>query len=146
MLRPPMTTPQQEGFSQPAEWTPHAACWVAWPSDESLWLENLPAARAGWVQMARAIASGETLEVLVPDVEAERAARTVLHPVDARFHRIPFGDIWLRDTAPIFVRNPSCHMTRRSPRASPAPAACASSRRISSSRAVPSTSTEREPA
>jgi agmatine deiminase len=86
---------------------PHAACWVAWPSDASLWLENLAPARDAWTRMARAIASGETLEVLVPDAANEALARAGLSGVDARFHRVPFGDIWLRDTAPIFVRRPT---------------------------------------
>jgi agmatine deiminase len=91
---------------QPAEWEPHAACWVAWPSAEDLWLENLAPARAAWVAMARAIAEGERLEVLVPDEGQERAAQDALAGTNARFHRVPFGDIWLRDTAPIFVREP----------------------------------------
>jgi len=56
--------------------------------------------------MARAIAAGETLEVLVPDEANESLARAALEGTSARFHRLPFGDIWLRDTAPIFVRNP----------------------------------------
>jgi agmatine deiminase len=55
--------------------------------------------------MARAIAEGERLEVLVPDAAQERAAAEALAGVDVRFHRVPFGDIWLRDTAPIFVRD-----------------------------------------
>jgi agmatine deiminase len=42
--------------------------------------------------------------VLVPDTAQEAAARAALDGADARFHRVPFGDIWLRDTAPIFVR------------------------------------------
>jgi agmatine deiminase len=83
---------------------PHASCWVAWPSDASLWQEQLAPARTAWVQMARAIASGETLEVLAPDAENEDLARAALEGVDARLHRVPFGDIWLRDTAPIFIR------------------------------------------
>jgi agmatine deiminase len=99
-----MSTPQEQGFFQPAEWMPHAACWVAWPSDAALWLENLEPARFAWTKMARAIASGERVEVLVPDGENELLARTALARVDARFHRMPYGDIWLRDTAPIFVR------------------------------------------
>ena len=94
-------------FRQPAEWEPHEACWVAWPSAEDLWLENLPPARAAWVAMARAIAEGERLDVLVPDARQERLAKDALAGVDARFHLVPFGDIWLRDTAPIFVRDPS---------------------------------------
>jgi agmatine deiminase len=102
-----MPTPQKQGFLQPAEWTPHSACWVAWPSDKSLWLANLEPARAAWIKMARAIASGETLEVLVPDAGNEVLARKALSGVDAHFHRVPFGDIWLRDTAPIFVRKAS---------------------------------------
>jgi len=97
--------PRASEFQQPAEWEPHAACWVAWPSAEDLWLENLAPAREAWVKMARAIAGGERLEVLVPDAAQEQAARAALGAVEARFHRVPFGDIWLRDTAPIFVRD-----------------------------------------
>jgi agmatine deiminase len=100
-------TSQGKGeFIQPAEWEPHAACWVAWPSAEDLWLENLGPARQAWVAMARAIGVGEPLDVLVPDAARERQARDALAGTDARFHHVPFGDIWLRDTAPIFVRGP----------------------------------------
>ena len=46
----------------------------------------------------------EKLHVLVPDDVNEVAARSALGATGAIFHRVPFGDIWLRDTAPIFVR------------------------------------------
>jgi agmatine deiminase len=98
---------QTTKWLQPAEWEPHAACWVAWPSAEDLWLENLGPARGAWVSMARSIAEGERLEVLVPDAAQERLAKDALAGANARFHIVPFGDIWLRDTAPIFVRDPS---------------------------------------
>ncbi len=100
-----MTT--TSGFAQPAEWEPHAACWVAWPSAGDLWLENIAPARQAWVAMARAIGEGERLEVLVPDDAQERLAKDALRGIDARFHRVPFGDIWMRDIAPIFVRDAS---------------------------------------
>jgi agmatine deiminase len=101
-------TAKTGAFVQPAEWEPHEACWVAWPSAEDLWLEDLAPARRAWVAMARAIGEGdgaEMLEVLVPDAAQERIAKDALAGIDARFHHVPFGDIWLRDTAPIFVRN-----------------------------------------
>jgi agmatine deiminase len=101
-------TPLQAGYQQPAEWTPHDACWVAWPSHEDLWLDKLPAARVEFVDLCRAIhaeGKGEALEVLVPDAEQQRVAEAALTGLAPRFHRIPFGDIWLRDTAPIFVRH-----------------------------------------
>ncbi|UQA58849.1 agmatine deiminase family protein [Polyangium aurulentum] len=91
---------------QPAEWAPHAACWVAWPSHADLWLEQLAPAREAFVSLCRAIddgGRGERLEVLVPTADAEAEARRALEGTRARFHRIPFGDIWLRDTAPIFL-------------------------------------------
>jgi agmatine deiminase len=97
-------TPMEEGFRQPAEWEPHAACWVAWPESEELWQEELGPAQEAFVGMCRAIAEGERLEVLVPDARREREAASALAGLSARFHRIPYGDIWLRDTAPIFVR------------------------------------------
>jgi agmatine deiminase len=91
----------------PAEWTRHEATWVAWPSHEDLWRENLPPARAAFARLVAAIAEGEAAEVLVPDEAQERLARRELTGMRVRFHRVPFGDIWLRDTAPIFLEGPA---------------------------------------
>lgn len=93
---------------QPAEWDKHDNVWVAWPLHEDLWQEALPAAQQEFVAMCRAIGEGngaEQLQVLVGDAAHESAARSPLSGLNTRFHRIPFGDIWLRDTAPIFVRD-----------------------------------------
>ncbi|MGH7437875.1 MAG: agmatine deiminase family protein, partial [Polyangiaceae bacterium] len=40
---------------------------------------------------------------LVPDAAQEGAARRALPAAGVVFHHVPFGDIWLRDTAPIFL-------------------------------------------
>ena len=96
---------------QPAEWHPHRACWLAWPSHGHLWQENLGPAQAEFAALCLAIAEegGETLDLLVQDDAAEAQACRALAPVLAqvRFHRVPVGDIWLRDTAPIFVQAPN---------------------------------------
>jgi agmatine deiminase len=103
------TTPAAAGFRQPAEWTPHAATWLAFPSHADLWCEALPDARAEWTALARAIAwappgaTPERLEVCVPFADAEEAARAAVDGLDARLHRVSFGDIWLRDIAPVFL-------------------------------------------
>lgn len=109
-------TPRRRGFWQPAEWERHEAVWLAWPSHRDLWREHLPAAQAAFADLCLAIADadpcsgcahGERLEVLVPDTATLGAARAALvaRGAPARFHVIPFGDIWLRDTAPIFLRD-----------------------------------------
>jgi agmatine deiminase len=100
-----MSTPREAGFRMPAEWEPHAATWVAWPSHGDLWEENLEPARRAFVRLVEAIAAGETAEVLVPDDANERLALAALPSGGVRFHRIPFGDIWLRDTAPLFLQD-----------------------------------------
>ena len=98
----------QPSLLQPAEWAPHRACWMAWPSHGHLWQENLAPAQAEVAALALAIAEdgGEALEVLVQDEAAEAQVRAALAPVADRLrcHRVPVGDIWMRDTAPIFVR------------------------------------------
>ncbi len=93
---------------QPAEWDRHDGVWVAWPLHEDLWQEFLPAVQAEFVAMCRAIQDGpdaETLHVLVGEPSRESDARYALSGLRATFHPIGFGDIWLRDTAPIFVRD-----------------------------------------
>lgn len=100
-------------YTQPAEWHKHESCWTAWPSHSDLWQEDLIPAQKEFVKLARAIADvdssgkprGEKLNILIPDKSFEGEVGKALGLPDGAytFHVIPFGDIWLRDTAPIFV-------------------------------------------
>lgn len=107
---------RDEGFHQPAEWAAHEAVWIAWPSHADLWGEDaLMDAQAELVKLAEAIADpdddgkprGEKLEVLVRTDADERLARWKLGPLGATTHRALYGDIWLRDTLPIFLSHRS---------------------------------------
>lgn len=106
------STPSQAGFQQPAEWEMHDSVWLAWPSHGDLWGEHLPLVQAEFKALCEAIADvdprtgrarGERLDILTPDARARAEAETALGHLPVRFHDIPFGDIWLRDTAPLFV-------------------------------------------
>jgi agmatine deiminase len=101
-----------ERFAQPAEWAAHEAVWVAWPSAPDLWKENLASAQRAFVSMCEAIADvdpasgeprGERIELLVPDEARRREALAHMRPLALCAHAIAFGDVWLRDTAPIFL-------------------------------------------
>jgi agmatine deiminase len=101
------------GFRQPAEWAPHDAVWTAWPHLAGEWAGGLAAPRRALADMMRAIIAldggghprGERVELLVPDAAGEASARELLGDAAAgvRFHRTRYGDVWLRDTAPVFV-------------------------------------------
>lgn len=88
----------------PAEWAPHKALWCAWPSDPALWPGDLlPRARAEIAAMLRFMAEGEPVKLLVSGKEAAQSAKDMLGDY-AAIEIIPakFGDIWLRDTGPIW--------------------------------------------
>ena len=95
-------------FQMPAEWAPHEAVWTAWPHDPDQWLEGLAAPQRALMAMCAAIADGgkgERVELLVRDAGDEAAARELLGGAAqfVRFHHGAYGDVWLRDTGPIFV-------------------------------------------
>jgi len=98
----------------PAEWTSHDAVWTAWPHAPDQWLEGLEAPQAALMEMVAAIVAidaadgkprGERVELLVRDAADEAAARRLLGPAVAgvRFRHAKYGDVWLRDTGPIFM-------------------------------------------
>ncbi len=99
-----MENPKTLGYIQPAEWQPHSACWLAFPSHRDLWLEYLDIVQAEFVALAKAIATSEQLEILVLEETAE-LAKQLLSDLPVRFHQIPFGDIWMRDITPIYIKN-----------------------------------------
>lgn len=90
----------------PAEWAPHRAMWVGFPSHASLWEQNLGAAQAEVADLVRALAGPgrEHVKLMVAGGAATRAAETLLEGVP-NVEIVPgeFGDIWLRDTGPIFT-------------------------------------------
>lgn len=108
---------------QPAEWTPHDSVWVGWPSAEDLWEADLWPARREVSALIQAIVcpdpndvggivtSGERVDLLARGRAACAAAEAMrlklARPDLVAIHDAPIGDIWLRDTGPIFVRDGS---------------------------------------
>ena len=89
----------------PAEWAPHRAMWVGWPSDPSIWFEPFEQAKDEVEALVRALAGPgrEQVRLMVGNEAA-------LAEAQARFAGVEnvtvvagrHGDIWLRDTGPIF--------------------------------------------
>ena len=100
---PQSPVPTDPGFAMPAEWEPHAATWMAWPCDDELWVGELGPVREEFAKLVRVIARHEPVELLVRDDEAERDAATRLDDARVRLHRVPYDDVWLRDSGPIIV-------------------------------------------
>lgn len=99
---------------RPAEWEPHAAVWTAWPTHPD-WGSALDAARSEVAALCAVVADGEGAEevrVLVSSPEARRGAEAALGSA-ATLVDLPYGDIWLRDIGPIFVRDADGHVAAR---------------------------------
>jgi len=88
----------------PAEWAKHEAIWTAWPSHSDLWLENLEPARQEIAAMVKALAGGEKVKLLAMGEEAVSSAQAAVGSAQVEIVPALFGDIWLRDTAPLFVK------------------------------------------
>ena len=86
------------------EWAPHEAVWIGFPSDASLWEDDLAPAQAEVAAFAAAVhadGAGETVWLVAADETTAAEARRL-----APFATImvePFGDIWLRDTGAIIL-------------------------------------------
>jgi agmatine deiminase len=87
----------------PAEFAPHQATWMSWPTRESLWSGRLDDARDAWAATARAVAAFEPVTMVCDTGEADDVGRRCGTGVDAL--GCPIDDSWLRDNGPIFVRN-----------------------------------------
>jgi agmatine deiminase len=99
------STPRVDGFSMPAEWEPHQACLMEWPTltREDFWAERFEEAKRDYAEVATAIAAFEPV-VLVCDPAQETEARRMCGEA-VEVLPLPIDDSWMRDNGPIFVRD-----------------------------------------
>ena len=95
-----------ERFTFPAEFEPHRALWMAWPTYEN---QRGRPTEPLLIEIIRAAEGRVAVELLAQD-EAEAARiRDRLRREGApdghlTIHAVPHGDIWMRDMGPIFLR------------------------------------------
>jgi len=104
-----METPAALGFSMPAEWEPHEATWLAWPHNPADWPDKLDTIRWVYAEMARKLAPGEIVRMMVRSAAEEQMARRYLQRAGADISRVEFirhptNRSWTRDSGPVFVR------------------------------------------
>jgi agmatine deiminase len=96
-------TPSAAGYRMPAEWEPHQACIMAWPTSSrtQLWGRHYCHAEASYAAVARTISHFEPV-LMVARPQDAAAARSYCGD-DVRVIEMPVDDSWLRDSGPIFL-------------------------------------------
>jgi agmatine deiminase len=92
----------------PAEWEPHAGTWLSWPHKVDTWPGKLASIPPIWVEMVRALSTGEQVHILVNPSAPATEIVALLNQADVEMsrvtlHEIPTDDAWARDHGPIFV-------------------------------------------
>jgi agmatine deiminase len=95
------STPAADGFRMPAEWEPHAGCYLAWPERPDNWRLGGKPAQAAWTAVVEAIATTEPVTMLVSAGQYRNARQWL--PKHVRVVEMSTDDAWVRDTGPTFV-------------------------------------------
>jgi len=103
-------SPKDHGFRMPAEWTEHAATWIAWPHNSEDWPGKFQTIPWVYADIVRHLSAVEDVHILVNDAAAEKRARNTLARTRANlrrvhFHLWPTNRVWTRDSGPIFIKN-----------------------------------------
>ncbi len=94
----------------PAEWTPHAATWIAWPHELKDWPGRFAPIPWAYGELVRLLSRHERVRILVGGAAIEKRARGILNKAGVDlghvdFHRVPTDRVWTRDSGAIFVTN-----------------------------------------
>jgi len=99
--------PPDPGFTMPAEWAPHTATWMTWPTNPSLWPDRFDHIETIFATMAATISQYETIHInahptfhphIIDKLKSANAESYQLFP-----H--PSNDVWCRDHGPTFLRH-----------------------------------------
>ncbi|MBC7262295.1 MAG: agmatine deiminase [Chloroflexi bacterium] len=98
-----LSTPKEDGFRMPAEFEPHAGCWMLWPERPDVWRLGAKPAQRAFACVAIAIARYEPVTVGVSARQFLNARRML--PDHIRVVEMSYNDCWIRDCGPTFVIN-----------------------------------------
>lgn len=104
-----MTTPRSMGYSMPAEWHPHVATLMAWPSNPETWPgERLQRVERVYIQILEALTAHEMVILIVGSLELRKHVEELLvgtriTKANLQLWDIPNNDVWARDFGPIMV-------------------------------------------
>jgi len=105
----PDSYPADLGFRMPAEWEPHSATWLTWPHNSETWPgQDMKKIEAVYVQMIKALAKGENVQLLVNrESDAFKLNQSIKNsPLNIQniiIYTIPTNDAWIRDYGPNFL-------------------------------------------
>ncbi len=87
----------------PAEWEPHARCWMLWPEREDIWRREAGPAQEAFAAVAESISRFEPVVMGVMPRQWDRARRML--PDEVQVVEMHYDDAWMRDVGPTFVIN-----------------------------------------
>jgi len=113
-MDPSTETPRAAGFTMPAEWSPHAATWIAWPHNVTDWPGKFHPIPWVFAEIVKHLSEVEPVRIIVRDERHERTVARILHKADAwrddiSFFHAPTNRCWTRDSLPTFVVNTQSH-------------------------------------
>jgi agmatine deiminase len=92
----------------PAEWEPHEATWLAWPHERSDWPGKFEAVPWVFAEVARHLAGGERVRLIVRNARERTRAARALSAAAVPLRRVSFfaartDRSWTRDFLPIGI-------------------------------------------
>lgn len=94
----------------PAEWEPHEATWLTWPTNKITWPGKMLKEVEGiYFQMLQTLLASEKVHLLLPDEKTGQRVLGFLRSKNAAaqnliLHKVKTVDTWIRDYGPIFVK------------------------------------------
>lgn len=89
----------------PPEWAFHQAMWLGFPARRALWREHFEQAQLEVARLASCLAreGGERVRLVAWGRAVEAAERLLGDDAGVELVRLQAGDLWLRDTGPLFL-------------------------------------------
>lgn len=97
------SAPLADGFSMPGEWWKHEATVMVLPPAQNWKGHSLNAARNEWKTVANTISEHEPVRMVVHPRDVEVARKLLSSGIE--IIELPVNDGWVRDTAPLFLKN-----------------------------------------